>query len=143
MMLSDQSTSEKTPFISGMEMLYKPKNKQEVISRMFSFLERHHLQITDIDVVLLGVNGDPNMHDWDAIQNEDIFSQTSLLYYKHLCGEYYSSSSFALFLASKILTKNYIPQHIQINKVKPSEVKRVLVYNHYRGINHSFYLLGI
>jgi hypothetical protein len=72
---------------------------------------------------------------------DSTFRNLPCIDFKHLCGEYDTASSFALWLASLILKQQHIPaQLLQGNKI-PGAIHNILIYNHLRGINHSLYLL--
>jgi len=92
-----------------------------------SFLRKHNLNTSDIDIFVSGKNGNCVT---DGIYDElekDCFMNAETLYYKHLCGEYMTSTSFALGLAAR--------------QLKGQKGKRALIYNHYNYINHSLILL--
>jgi hypothetical protein len=62
--------------------------------------------------------------------------------FKHLSGEYDTASSFALWLAAEVIHKQQVPFWIRANEYKSGKLKNILIYNHLRGVNHSFYLLS-
>ena len=91
------------------------------------FLLKHDLNTTDIDIFVSGKNGNCVTDGiYDELEKE-CFSNAETLYYKHLCGEYMTSTSFALGLAAR--------------QLKGQKGKRALIYNHYNYINHSLILL--
>ncbi|WP_456439649.1 beta-ketoacyl synthase N-terminal-like domain-containing protein [Psychroserpens sp.] len=105
------------------------------------FLKEHNLDIEAIDIVILGNNGDIT---YDGFYNElssGIFNNIQQVYYKHLCGEFNTASSFGVWLASKILKTQKLPEAVKLNNVKSSSYKTILLYNQYRGENHSLTLL--
>ncbi|WP_026450849.1 beta-ketoacyl synthase N-terminal-like domain-containing protein [Aequorivita capsosiphonis] len=115
--------------------------KEKVSKTIQRFLKENNLTSTDVDVVVLGNNGDV---DFDVYYNqlrEGIFSKTQQVFYKHLVGENNTVSAFGVWLASKILKTQRIPEVVRINKVENAEVKTILCYNQYRGQNHSLVLL--
>jgi 3-oxoacyl-[acyl-carrier-protein] synthase II len=61
-------------------------------------------------------------------------------YYKHLTGEFPTSSVLALWIASKILNSSELNPLMQINTNKP--LKNILLYNTYKGHQHSFILVS-
>ncbi|MDR0712937.1 MAG: beta-ketoacyl synthase chain length factor [Bacteroidales bacterium] len=101
-----------------------------------TFLSAHHLHNDDIDTVLCGVNG--NMQD-DRIYDhpaERIFRRdTQWASYKHLCGEYTTSGSFALALAACSLLDGRFPASCILRN--PRRPQRILIYNHYHRLNYS------
>ena len=86
--------------LTGLKLLYKPKSVEDGI---INFLKSHELSIEDIDLIITGKNGDTkNDEIYKGLENS-IFKNKALANYKHLCGEYPTSSSFALWLASNIV----------------------------------------
>ncbi len=106
-----------------------------------TFLKENNLDIEAVDILVLGNNGDIT---YDGFYNElssGIFNNTQQVYYKHLCGEFNTASSFGVWLASKILKTQNLPKAVKLNKIYTSNYKTILLYNQYRGENHSFTLL--
>ncbi|WP_343681399.1 beta-ketoacyl synthase N-terminal-like domain-containing protein [Chryseobacterium arthrosphaerae] len=104
------------------------------------FLTHNNLSAQDIDAVILGFSGDA---DSDVYYKKatDLFSDSSLLYYKHLSGEFNTASGFSTFMACHILKEQHIPEVMMINAEKKEEVKNILLYNHLAGHDHSLVLL--
>jgi 3-oxoacyl-(acyl-carrier-protein) synthase len=115
--------------------------KEKVSETIESFLKDNKLTVSDLDVVVLGNNGDVGFDDYYNQLSETIFSITQQVFYKHLVGENNTVSAFGFWLASKILKTQTVPDIVKINKINPSEIKTVLCYNQYRGQNHSLILL--
>jgi len=91
------------------------------------FLQKHDLKAADIEVFVSGNNGNCIT---DGIYDElkrDFFPNVETLCYKHLCGEYMTSTAFALGLAAR--------------QLKEQKKKCALIYNHYNFINHSAILI--
>ncbi|WP_303316735.1 beta-ketoacyl synthase N-terminal-like domain-containing protein [Flavivirga abyssicola] len=106
-----------------------------------AFLKENNIDIEAIDILVLGNNGDVT---YDSFYNElssGIFNNTQQVYYKHLCGEFNTASSFGVWLASKILKTQKLPEVVKLNNIPTSNYKTILLYNQYRGENHSFTLL--
>jgi len=129
--------------IDAMQMLYKPKDESAVERSLAAFLDSEGLRFEDIDLVLTGINGDANMDHYYHHLLHGALSHSSQLYYKHLIGDYYTDTAFALWLAANILRRNEVPSICRMNnKELPNQATRILMYSHYRGVNHSFYLLS-
>lgn len=112
-------------------------NISQVIS---DFLARHALKSENVDVVLMGRNGDQK---FDKIYNDvekGLFESVNIVDYKLLCGEYDTSSSFAMWLGASFLKNNKLPDFIELKK-DVGDLNNVLIYNHFRGVNHSLILL--
>src|SRR5690606_38859482 len=115
--------------------------KERVSETIESFLKENNLKISDIDLVVLGNNGDADFDGFYNQLSEEIFNKTQQVFYKHLVGENNTVSAFGVWLASKILKTQSIPEIVKINKTNSSEIKTVLCYNQYRGENQSLVLL--
>ncbi|MEC5173141.1 beta-ketoacyl synthase N-terminal-like domain-containing protein [Chryseobacterium nepalense] len=105
------------------------------------FLNKNNLAKTNIDAVILGFSGDSKS---DVYYNRvtELFTGSSLLYYKHLSGEFNTASGFSTFIACHILKNQEIPEVMMINDLKKGEIRNILLYNHLGGNDHSLVLLG-
>ena len=126
--------------LEAVEILYKPKDEEEITGKIYQILDNCSLNIEDIDLVISGINGDDR---FDGIYSKVLapFEKSRLAYYKHLCGEYHTSTAFALWLSALILKNNKIPPFLMIKGDNSLTPKNILIYNHYLGSNHSFILL--
>ena len=138
-LLTDKSSVDNLAELTAVKTLYRPANIEESIA---TFLEENSVKIDDIDLVITGRNGDVRNDDTYKQLNSSIFKHTALANYKHLCGEYPVSSSFALWLASNIIKKAIVPEVIFEKKVNNFAPKKVLIYNHYQNKYHSLMLLA-
>jgi 3-oxoacyl-(acyl-carrier-protein) synthase len=127
--------------ILDIAMLYKPTSDEEVSKAIQDLLAKNNLTTDDVDVYLTGLNGDNTLDSTYYNMAEKLFASKSMLYFKHLCGEYYTAPSFGLWVASMILKKQMIPDILYCKKQATNSVKYILLHNHYRNINHGFYLL--
>jgi 3-oxoacyl-[acyl-carrier-protein] synthase II len=127
--------------INDMATLYKPQGESEINSWVENLLSRNSLSAKDVDVILLGKNGDIKIDaGYDTFASSN-FPDASLAVYKHLCGEYETSSSFALWVAGKMLKKAKIPTAVFHRGNAELKPKRILIYNQYLGSHHSLILL--
>ncbi len=128
--------------IRGLRTFYRPRNASAVSGEIGDFLKSRRLRTRDIDVVLLGCNGD---YPSDAVYRylmRKRFSDTCCTAWKHLCGEYDTSASFALWIAGMILKEQALPHAIMVNGIRPHNLNNILIYNHLRNINHSLILVS-
>ncbi len=140
-LLSDKKGEKAYGKISGMDMFYKPK-KDEIIPRIESFLARNGRSVADIDLFIPGMNRDPAFDKvYDQAKNE-LFGKIPQAHYKHLSGEYHTANAFGLWLAAKIMEKQQIPDTVSLNGKKNHSYRNILIYNHYRNINHTLILLN-
>lgn len=127
--------------IMDVSMLYKPNSNEEVKKTIQDLLAKNNLKTSDVDIYFAGMNGDVQLDESYVDVANDLFADKSMLYFKHLCGEYYTAASFALWVASLILKKQEIPTVLYAKKKDTKAIKYILLHNHYRNINHGFYLL--
>ncbi len=116
-------------------------SKENLPRTIASFLKENKMDIDDVDAIVLGNNGDIAYDPYYHVLSESIFKNTQQLYYKHLCGEFFTASSFGFWLAAKILKTQRVPDAIKLNDKKSVDISTILLYNQYRGENHSFTLL--
>ncbi|HMC87334.1 MAG TPA: hypothetical protein VKI61_17535, partial [Chitinophagaceae bacterium] len=93
----------------------------------------------DIDLVIMGNNGDTKNDIVYSESGKSIFRNNTTVNYKHYCGEYPTSTAFALWLAAIIIKEVKMPE-----PAKPStqKIKKILIYNHYQNIHHSLMLVS-
>ena len=113
----------------------------EVESKMKSFLEANKLQVSDVDAIILGFNGDAEFDAYFKKLSENSFKNTQQVYYKQLSGEYNTASAFGLWVGAKIIKTQEIPEIISVNNLEKPAYKTILLYNQYKGLDHSFILI--
>ena len=96
--------------------------------------------VSDIDAVLLGTNGDEFDTYYHVLQ-DTLFNATTQLHYKHLCGEFFTASAFGFWVASHIIKQQQIPKVLMLNNIEKPNYKNVILYNQFKGQQHSFTLL--
>jgi 3-oxoacyl-(acyl-carrier-protein) synthase len=148
--ISNEKSNHDYAELAGVKTIYKLKDEKDVQEHIFSFLGEHNLTTEEIDVVLYGISGD-NRYDgiyYDLLGN--IFNHSISTYWKHLCGEYQTSSSFAFWVATMMLKTQSIPSKIIVDLGTASEnkadihskpIQNILIYNNYMHDNHSLFLL--
>jgi 3-oxoacyl-(acyl-carrier-protein) synthase len=128
--------------IRGVKTIYKPANPKIIADHLRDLVSASGLVTDDIDLVILGINGD-NRNDaryYDFAKS--VFPGASLSYYKHLCGEYHTSTGFALWLAANILKRESVPPVVRLNEIPCDHPRNVLIYNQYYNVNHSLILVS-
>jgi 3-oxoacyl-[acyl-carrier-protein] synthase II len=124
------------------DTFYKPQDYNDVQDHLDQFLLKAGLKSDDLDLIITGVNGDIKTDSiYSHLMNQGL-KDHSFGYFKHMCGEYETSSSFALWLASMILKSQMVPDYIMLNKKKAEQLNNIVIYNQVRGINHVLYLLS-
>jgi 3-oxoacyl-(acyl-carrier-protein) synthase len=126
--------------IKGTKTCYKLASDPN--DEMVDFIASLGLAPADIDLLLLGING--NMEEDFIYQNtlSPGFENANIAWYKHLCGEYETASGFALMLAAKILKKQSVPDFIKLSNTPYKNIKNILIYQQRFNRNHSFTILS-
>lgn len=141
-LLSNHLTDKTYSQIRAVHSAYSSFDAQDIHQFISTFLLRNNLSISDITHVMLGISGD---RDSDAVYadltDNYLPAQSSVISYKHLCGEYTTSGAFALALASDALLSGCFPASSIYRQGNAEEITRVLIYNHYRNTNHSAILV--
>ncbi len=120
---------------------YKPDSKESIERKLKEFLADSGIDKKQLDLVMMGFNGDREKDSiYYQLQNE-FFKDLPVGYFKHLCGEYDTSVSFALWLATAIMKQQKVPDIVKIKPFEKEEIHDILIYNHVHGINHSMILL--
>lgn len=114
--------------------------KTEISDFISAFLEKNNLTETDIDALILGNSGDAESDQFYKFAAEK-FENAAQLYFKHLCGEFNTSSGFAFALANHILKNQHIPELIKINNIAKENISYLVIYNHLFGLDHCLTLL--
>jgi 3-oxoacyl-[acyl-carrier-protein] synthase II len=139
--LSNEKKSSTYAFVNGLKMIYKPV-ENEIHDALDVFLSEHHIDKTDIDIVIVGKNGDIRFDGlYDTFLSRHFPNKTTCCF-KHLTGEYHTASSFGLWLAANLIKTQDIPDFVKLNDKTPDKIKHILIYNHYFNINHSFILVS-
>ncbi len=120
---------------------YNTLTKNQVVEKTQSFLSENGMTTQSIDVVILGNNGDVEFDCYyDGLAN-GMFKNRPQVYFKHLSGEFDTASGFGFWLANRILKQQSVPDVVRMNAVVVNAPETVLIYNQYRGENHSLTLL--
>lgn len=107
--------------------------------RLQQFLAKNDIQLSEIDVLVQGRNGDAFDNYYNLIA--ELFENNTELHYKHLSGEFYTASAFGLWIAYEILSRQEIPEALIFKGKSKSKIDKILFYNQFKGRDHSFILL--
>lgn len=116
-------------------------SEDEVKNFITDFLNNNNLTTRDIDAIVLGNNGDAGFDHYYQ-KAVTLFEDTPQMVYKHLSGEFNTASTFGLWAVLHVLKQQQIPQVLQMNGLTKQQYKTVLLYNQYRGNDHSLILLS-
>jgi len=136
-LLTAEASGNDVAKLDAVTTFYKPGSFAEVENQVESFLQAQGLSMYDISLVVAGNNGDAQNDAVYHYLEGSLFNYCNVTRYKHLCGEYPTSSAFALWYAAQIAKTSVIPGGEPI-----TPIKKILVYNHYQNTFHSLMLLS-
>ncbi len=137
--LSSEKNKNNYAELKDLTVKYRPENMNTEIQ---TFLAKNDLELSDIDTLILGNNGDFRFDNHYHTLQQGIFKETLQLGFKQFSGEYDTASGFAVWAACRILKSGIIPSEMKLNKKSVSKIKNILIYNQYLGKNHSLILLS-
>jgi 3-oxoacyl-[acyl-carrier-protein] synthase II len=141
-LLRNTSSPNDLACIDAVATFYKPEAITELRRLIGSFLESGSINYPDIDLLILGNNGDPKNDEIYSQLQQSVFKGIPSINYKHLCGEYPTSTSFAAWLAANIIRQNNIPAILDHGKIPKEKINKILIYNHYQNIYQSLMLIS-
>ncbi|OKS88906.1 hypothetical protein RG47T_4384 [Mucilaginibacter polytrichastri] len=130
--LTNEPSAKNIAGLDAFQTFYKPIDIQQAI---VDFLTAQSVQLSAIDLIISGKNGDAETDKpLDQLEN-GLFKNNRITHYKHLCGEYPTASSFALWMATNVVKNGSF-----INDNAP--VKKVLICTHYQNKYWSLMLVS-
>jgi hypothetical protein len=96
-----------------------------------------------IDLLLTGENGDNRLLKYYSSCESVVSDDVTVARFKHMSGEYPTATAMGLWLCCELLSKQTIPVHMLKRKGSKREYKNTLIYNNYKGIQHSFILVSV
>jgi hypothetical protein len=121
--------------------IFQARNSEEVSEKITEFLQKNKIELTELQCIFWAEMEISVMITFIQTNRKELFSEISQLAWKHLAGDYDTSSGFALQLACKILQNRHTPGILKLNDITPASTGRILIYNQYLGENHSLALL--
>ena len=103
-------------------------------------LDEAGVTASDIDLVLMGKSGIEKVDATMETMAEKHLSSGAIGHFRHFCGDYHTASAFGMWLATRIIQQQRLPETVLLRPVK-RKFKNILVYNCNFGLYHSFILL--
>ncbi|MFI5157067.1 MAG: beta-ketoacyl synthase chain length factor [Chitinophagales bacterium] len=133
-LLTNKEAEENLARLDGVSTCYKPADQREIQAFINMFLEAQSLTMSDIDLVISGENK-------LSVFQDELFGRILQIPFKNLCGEYPTSTAFALWYASRILKTGSLPHWVPGNAAS-GKIGRILIYNNHFDIHHALYLVS-
>lgn len=115
------------------------RDEHEVKVFIEAFIKKYLASASDIDVLVTGENGDSRSLKYYHIAESIFANTTSIARYKHLTGEFPTSSALALWLTCA-MQKIDFSQLMKKGTIQ-SNAKNFLIYNNYKITQHSCMLV--
>ncbi len=143
----------------GAAMFLVNNNKQNAVAKMVGVATLHSndveqvkKQLKDfiainlpagekIDLLLSGENGDSRYVKYYEACEKAVNGEITIARFKHMTGEYTTSSGSAVWIACQLLQQQNIPKHMLKKKAGTGVFKNILICNNYKGYQHSFILV--
>lgn len=137
---SDSQTDKTIAKLIGTETIQGETSTENLKETILHFLSKHQLSLSEIGTLVLGANEDLKTDNHYAFVVNQLFPTSSLLHFKHQTGEYFTASAFGLVLACQFLKDKVVPEQFILKK-QTQAPRTILVYNHFKGVNHSLFLV--
>ncbi len=121
--------------VSGVKCLQRVADSNVLMTEVELFLKGSGLQMNQIDLVLSGNCGDEQLDKKLSELNSKV--NIPVGYFKRLCGEYFTASGFAMWLAANTLKRQTVPQAILAGNKTITGLKHILIVNHYQDKLYS------
>ena len=128
--------------LDGLHTFYKPDGIKEIEKQILSFLEMQSINTSDIDLIIIGKNGDAASDKIYEQLAKTVFKNIDSINYKYLCGEYPTAAAFAMWLGANIIKSGKVSAALNYSSFADKTIKNILIYNQHQGIHHSLSLLS-
>ena len=140
--LQSNATEDSVAQIIDVKTIFSSSGKKEPEFHTKEFLENNSTSLDEIDLCFLGKNGDNRLDGLYTSLQTSLFNNKSIAVYKHLCGEYLTSTAFATWLAAQILRHQQVPKFVMHEGRLPHSINKVLIINQFRHDHLSLVLLA-
>ncbi|MBK8522184.1 MAG: beta-ketoacyl synthase chain length factor [Chitinophagaceae bacterium] len=112
-----------------------------VQAQLKMFLQKNLEAGTAIDLFLSGENGDNRTLPFYTACETLLADDTAIVRYKHMTGDFPTASALGLWYACEFLQQQ-VPQHMFKKKTSKTSYRNILLYNNFKGLQHSFILVS-
>lgn len=141
-MLGNSPCASSLARLAGVRTLLLPDTQiDDIENELNRFLGERSLEMSDVDLFVLGRNGSRTFDSLYLQLEQKLPATAHIAYYKHLCGDYMTSSSFALWLAAEVVSTQRLPEILSFRKGTSTGFRRVLIFNQAMAKESSFLLV--
>jgi len=120
-------------------------DEAEIKIQLIHFLDTSLPAGETVDWFLSGENGDNRLLKYYTAAESVLSANTGIARFKHMSGEYPTAVAMACWLACHIIETGEVPIHMRkrpTGQATAGPAKNVLIYNNYKGKQHSFILVS-
>lgn len=111
------------------------RDETEVKLALQQFIQQNLPHGEKTDMLLTGENGDARLLKYYAAAESLFDEHSTVARFKHICGEYPTASSVALWL---VCNSHHWPAHLIKKQSTDTTIRNIIIYNNYRGLQHGF-----
>lgn len=142
LLLSNEKNEHTYAEIKDIQLIHL-RNNNNIEELLEDFLDKNGLTLSEIDAVMSGINGDmKNDAVYDKLYTEGENNPTQLIY-RHLSGDFFTSSGFGLIQSAKVLKNQNIEPLLFRKENKKNKIRHILFHNHYKNSTHALILLSV
>ena len=119
------------------------RDENIIQQKLKEFIKNYLPAREKIDLLLSGENGDNRLLKYFTAAETLVGDDATVARFKHMSGEYPTATAMGLWLVCNILQQQSMPAHMLKKQGSTSVYKNVLIYNNYKGIQHSFILISL
>ena len=114
MMLNKQVSPDNLCELAGVS-IFRMKSVQNIRKQLEALVEKANIKVETIQMVITGVNGNPENDRLYQPVLDELFPQVEHLQYKQLFGENYTVSALGLYAAAHLMKKQGMPVMLFVN----------------------------
>ena len=114
MMLNKQVSPDNLCELAGVS-IFRMKSVQNIRKQLEALVEKANIKVETIQMVITGVNGNPENDRLYQPVLDELFPQAEHLQYKQLFGENYTVSALGLYAAAHLMKKQGTPVMLFVN----------------------------
>ncbi len=114
MMLNTKASTDNLCELAGVSV-FRTKSVQNIRKQLEALVEKANIKVETIQMVMTGVNGNPENDRLYQPVLDELFPQAEHLQYKQLFGENYTVSALGLYAAAHLMKKQGTPVMLFVN----------------------------
>jgi len=115
----------------------------ELIKQQLKIFLQNNLEAgAGIDLFLSGENGDNRTLPYYIACEGLLTEDTAIVRYKHMVGDFATASALGLWYSCEFLQEQ-VPEHMFKKKTSKTAYRNILLYNNFKGLQHSFILISL